>query len=147
MAEESFTGRRRGHHTEMDDSSPARRFMDALKELESSGDTGPICDLFAGEPTLLRPEVDKSGSSGSDPARFWEDYKAQFSAISTEFTEVQEGAELVTLEWSSSGQLSTGRDIDYRGVSILSFDDEGRVRRFATYYDTAAFLEPADHSS
>ncbi len=121
--------------------------MDALSELESSGDTGPLSDLFAGEAELLRPEVDKSGSSGRDPRRFWQDYVAQFAAIKTEFTEVHETDVLAVLEWSSSGQLSTGRDIDYRGVSLLSFDDDGRVRRFATYYDTAAFLEPADHGS
>ena len=58
---------------------------------------------------------------------------------------MSESGDLGLLEWTSSGRLSTDRDITYRAVSILEFDDDDRVARFATYYDTAAFLEPAAH--
>ena len=43
------------------------------------------------------------------------------------------------LEWTSTGHLTTGAEISYRGVSVLDFDAGGRVTRFTTYYDTAAF--------
>lgn len=130
----------------MSDQSPARQFMSALQELDSSGDTGAISAMFADGAELLRPEVDKAGSSTDDPEHFWSDYRKQFSDISTEFTEVQEADEFAALEWTSSGELSTGRPIGYAGVSLLTFDGQGKVRRFSTYYDSAAFLEPADES-
>ena len=41
------------------------------------------------------------------------------------------------LEWESKGTLESGRDISYAGVSLLTFDADGTVSRFATYYDTA----------
>ena len=89
-----------GHFRRMSEDSTARRFMSALDELDSSSDAGSITSLFAENPELLRPEVDKAGSSNQDP--------------------------------------------DHAGVSLLSLDDDGKVKRFSTYYDTAAFLEPAD---
>ncbi len=128
----------------MSEDSTARRFMSALDELDSSSDAGSITSLFAESAELLRPEVDKAGSSNQDPDQFWTDYRNQFSEVSTEFGEVQETDSFAALEWRSTGKLSTGRDIEYAGVSLLSLDDDGKVKRFSTYYDTAAFLEPAD---
>ena len=128
----------------MSEDSTARRFMSALDELDSSSDAGSITSLFAESADLLRPEVDKAGSSNQDPDHFWTDYRNQFSDVSTEFGEVQEADSFAALEWRSTGKLSTGRDIEYAGVSLLSLDDDGKVKRFSTYYDTAAFLEPAD---
>jgi ketosteroid isomerase-like protein len=43
---------------------------------------------------------------------------------------------------ASTGTLSTGRPIEYRGVTVLEFDD-GAVTRLRTYYDdSAAFIAP-----
>jgi hypothetical protein len=129
----------------MSDDSTAARFMSALKELDSSGDSENITSLFADGAELLRPEVDKAGSSNQDPDQFWTDYRSQFSEVSTEFGEIQDTGSFASLEWRSTGELTTGRPIEYAGVSLLSLDDDGKVERFATYYDTAAFLEPADN--
>ena len=118
--------------------------MSALDELDSSSDAGSITSLFAESAELLRPEVDKAGSSNQDPDQFWADYRNQFTEVSTEFGEVQEADSFAVLEWRSTGKLSTGRDIEYAGVSLLSLDGDGKVKRFSTYYYTAAFLDPAD---
>ena len=127
----------------MADETPAHRFATALQELDSSGDAAALTGLFADGAELLRPEVSKPGSSNDDPAAYWEAYRAQFSEVSTEFSRIQEAQGTAWLEWTSRGTLSTGRDIEYAGVSLLDLDDDGRVTRFATYYDTAAFIEPA----
>jgi hypothetical protein len=132
-----------GHLWQMSDESTATRFMSALDELDSSSDTGAIASLFADGAELLRPEVAKAGSSNQDPDQFWTDYRNQFSEVSTEFGEVQDAGSFAALEWRSTGKLTTGRSIEYAGVSLLTLDDEGKVKRFSTYYDTAAFLEPA----
>lgn len=128
----------------MSDQTPAQRFADALQQFESSGDGDALREQFSDSPELLRPEVDKTGSSSSDTAAFWDAYLEQFDEIRTEFTHVVESDQHAALEWTSTGRLSTGRDIEYRGVSLLSMSGDGRVERFATYYDTAAFLEPAE---
>ncbi|WP_347278181.1 nuclear transport factor 2 family protein [Leptolyngbya sp. FACHB-541] len=62
-----------------------------------------------------------------------------FDRIHSEFTHVVEGNDSSVLEWVSRGALSTSEEITYRGVSILEFN-HGKVQRFRTYYDSAAFL-------
>ena len=126
----------------MPDSARAQRFADALQKLESSGDSAELLDQFAEGAELSRPEADRSDSE-TDASKFWDAYLAQFDTIETSFSAVDEAGDRGVLEWQSSGSLSTGRSIDYRGVSLLTFDDDDKVSRFATYYDTAAFLEPS----
>ena len=127
--------------------SPGQRFASALQQFEQSGNTDVMVSQYAESAELLRPEVDRTGSSGTDPVQFWEAYLAQFSEVSTEFTEITECDTHAALEWRSRGSLSTGRDISYAGVSLLTLDGGGKVRRFATYYDTAAFIEPTTERS
>jgi hypothetical protein len=126
----------------MADQTPARAFADALLAFESGGEVSELAGLFADGAELVRPEASGLEDPG-DAAGFWTSYRNQFDEISTEFGHVQEGEEYASLEWSSSGSLSTGRSITYRGVSLLHLDADGQIDRFATYYDTAAFLEPS----
>ena len=126
----------------MADQTPARAFADALLAFESGGDASELAALFADGAELVRPEASGLDDPG-DAEAFWSSYKSQFDEISTEFGEVQEGEDHASLEWTSSGSLTTGRSITYRGVSLLHLDGEGKIDRFATYYDTAAFLEPS----
>lgn len=125
----------------MPDSARAQRFADALQSFERSGDADELLEQFADGAELGRPGADR-GDTGTDASSFWEAYRSQFSELSTTFSAVDEVGSRGILEWTSTGSLSTGRDIEYRGVSLLTFDDDGSVSRFATYYDTAAFLEP-----
>lgn len=115
-------------------------FASALQQLEG-GDQDALLAQFADSVTLFRPEV-KHQEGESDPQAFWKAYRDQFSDISTEFTHVAEAGDIAMLEWESTGTLTTDRPISYRGVSLLTFDDDGKVSRFATYYDTAAFTNP-----
>ncbi len=129
----------------MTDETPGQLFEAALKRLDETGDPAAILERFADGAELHRPEVDKQ-SSTKDAEAFWTAYRKQFDELSTEFTHRAETEEHAALEWQSTGRLAAGRDISYRGVSLLTFDSDGRVTRFATYYDTAAFLEPTDLS-
>jgi SnoaL-like domain len=129
----------------MSDQTPGQLFEDALQRLDETGDPSDLLARFADGAELHRPEVHNQ-SATADAATFWKAYRAQFDEISTEFTHRTETEEHAALEWQSTGRLAAGRDITYRGVSLLTFDGTGLVTRFATYYDTAAFLEPADVS-
>ena len=124
----------------------AQRFADALQEFERSGDVEAfVGGVFAGDAELHRPEHrDQTESGRQGAATFWEQYRSQFDGIASSFSRVEERGGLGVLEWTSEGSLSTGRPIRYAGVSVLDLDGEGRVTRFATWYDTAAFIAPQD---
>lgn len=124
----------------MSDSSRTQAFADALQSFESEKDDAALLACFADGARLIRPEADRSDTE-DDPQAFWQAYLDQFGTIATSFDEVREEGDLGVLEWHSEGELATGRDIAYRGVSVLVFDGE-EVTRFSTYYDTAAFVEP-----
>lgn len=122
----------------------AQAFADALQQLEKSGDVDAfVQDQFAEGATLLRPEVDQE-VNGSDGARqYWQQYLGQFSDIASSFDRITGSGNLGVLEWTSTGTLAAGAAINYRGVSLLDFDDQGKVSRFATYFDTAPFAGAA----
>ena len=118
----------------------AQAFADQLNKLEADGDVDRfVGEVFAAEVELVRPESHQQ-LSGHDGARtFWTQYLAHFDSIRSEFSRVVDSDDLGVLEWRSTGRLRTGADIAYSGVSVLDLDGEGRVRRFATYYDTTPF--------
>ena len=122
--------------------SRAQDFADALQRLEQDGDVDAFVELFADDVALIRPEPG-NGGEGPDGARtFWTDYLGQFEQIRSTFSRVEQDGALGELEWVGEGALRTGRSVSYAGVSLLTFDDAGKVTRFATYYDTAAFVHP-----
>lgn len=115
-------------------------FVDALRRAEDAMDPEPLVALF-GDRSALENAARGVARSGPDGARrFWRDYLAAFGRVRSEFSRVLEGPSSATLEWESAGTLAaTGEAIRYRGASVLEFDGD-RVARFATYYDSAAFL-------
>jgi ketosteroid isomerase-like protein len=125
----------------MTDTARADAFSKALQEMEKSGDAEDLLAQFGDGAELKRPEVQHSTGS-TDPDKFWSSYREQFSEISTEFTHVAEADDLAVLEWTSKATLAAGRSIEYAGVSLLTFGPDDKISRFATYYDTAAFVVP-----
>jgi ketosteroid isomerase-like protein len=116
----------------------ASAFAEALQQFEQDGDLDAFVRIFTDDAELLRPEQ-RSGQSGSAGAKaFWQAYLDQFGQIRSTFSRVVEAGDLGELEWTSRGTLGSGTDVEYEGVSLLEFAEDGRVRRFATYYDTAA---------
>ena len=121
----------------------AQTFADALQRLESGGDLDDFTALFAEGAELRRPEQDTAEHGRDGARRFWQTYLDQFEGIASSFSRVVDAGPLGELEWTSEGSLRTGRPITYAGCSLLEHDDDGLVVRFATYYDTAAFVREA----
>ena len=118
----------------------AKKFMDALHTLEKTGDSGEIVSQFA-EGAVLLSIVQGRTHEGRDGAKaFWGEYLKPFDTIHSEFTHHATDGSLAILEWRGTGKLKAGRDIGYEGCSLLEFDDSGKVARFRTYYDSAAFV-------
>ena len=119
------------------------QFAAALHDLEGTGDVDAFVAVFADDVELVRPETQQQLAGVAGARAFWQQYLATFDHISSDFRRVVDG-EVGVLEWTSTGQLAGGAPITYAGVSLLDFDDAGKVRRFATYFDTQAFgPEPA----
>lgn len=126
-------------------------FMKRLQDAERTRDTKRLSELFAEDAELLNLTRPISHTKQSDPTssppsipsfppqQFWSQYLHAFSNIQSHFTEVMDDGRTAVLEWHSSGQLPTELPIEYNGVSILEYEN-GRITRFRTYYDSAAFL-------
>ena len=120
----------------------AARFKEALQQTEQSRDPSAVASLFREDARL----TNLGGDHGNDATKFWQIYLDQFSEIRSEFTGEIASHGRVALEWQSRGKLSDGKPIDYRGVSVIEFDDDA-VTSFRTYYDSAEFVRSGTHYS
>lgn len=119
----------------------ADRFIRALQQVEETGNVEPLAELFADDAEISSLAVIEPLRGYAGAREFWKEYLHAFDHIHSQFTRVIEHDGEIILEWKSEGVLRNGCPIDYCGVSILETAD-GRVRRFRSYYDTAAFLKP-----
>lgn len=120
----------------------AQQFAEALQRLEQTRELDALLERFAEDAVLVRPEPGGEEQGREGARRFWQAYLDQFDEIASTFGRVVATGPYGELEWVGEGQLRTGRPITYAGVSLLEHDDDGKVVRFATYYDTAAFTAP-----
>ena len=124
-------------------SDHASAFAERLNQLEADGDVESfVAGVFTDDAELVRPEAHQRLQGGPGARSFWQQYLDHFDTVSSEFSRVVTADALGVLEWTSRGRLRGGGDITYSGVSLLDLDGEGRVTRFATYYDTTPFHAP-----
>ena len=114
----------------------ARTFATALQTFEKDGDVAAFAALFADDAVTQR--FDARGERRGEVQAFWDEYRAQFQSISTTFYDVVEGADRFALEWTSEGTLADGRDINYRGVTVIDLSGD-TITKLSTYYDSAQF--------
>ena len=119
--------------------SRAQQFAVALQRLEQDRDLDAFLTRFSDDVRLMRPETGGHEQGGPGARQFWQAYLDQFDDIASTFSRLVDADSVGELEWTSTGQLRTGRDITYTGVSLLEHDGDGKVQRFVSYYDTAAF--------
>lgn len=120
-------------------SEMAECFMQTLQQIEESKDVEPLVSLFAEDAELSNLAMTEPLRGVDGARRFWQKYLSVFDRIHSHFNHVTEGNNTAVLEWVSDGVLSDGEPIKYSGVSIVEVN-QGKVQRFRTYYDSAAFL-------
>jgi ketosteroid isomerase-like protein len=114
-------------------------FMRCLREAEQSHDLNSLCDLFTDDADMLNLTRQRSsGAKGHQPRPFWSHYVGAFEKVESHFTNVIDDGRHAVLEWHSIGRLPMGLPVEYNGVSILEYRN-GKIHRFRTYYDSAAF--------
>lgn len=121
---------------------PTQAFVDALSTLEKDGDTDKIVACFADDAEVFAL-VDRRRHTGQDGVTsFWAEYRREFDKIESTFSNISVEGNLAVLEWTGKGTVAgdDAREISYDGCSILHFNDDGKITRFRTYYDSAAFV-------
>jgi ketosteroid isomerase-like protein len=119
----------------------AQQFIDALHALEagSADDVDQIADLFSDDSQVINAALKLAGESrtGRDGARaFWTEYRKTFGEARSEFFQITANGEAAGLFWTTKGTGNDGQPMEYDGVSLLVFNDEGKIRLFRGYYDT-----------
>ena len=112
-----------------------QQFVEALRQLETTGDADPIAALFAADADLSNPMVKHDGEGKAGAHVFWSRYRASFETVSSTFRTIVAQDDAALLEWVSEGVMR-GQPVRYGGVSVLEFGDTGIVA-FRSYFDTA----------
>ena len=112
----------------------AEKFMAALGELESDGNTENIVSLFADNCEVGNTTLTET-LHGSDGAHhFWTNYRKSFGDVRSEFRNKIYSDRTAALEWTSKGTAENGHPIDYEGVSILEIHGD-KISRFFAYFN------------
>ena len=122
----------------------ARTFATALQTFEKDGDAAAFAALFTDDAVTQR--FDARGERSGEVEQFWTEYRDQFNSISTTFYDVVEGGDRFALEWTSEAELSDGRPITYRGVTVIDLDGD-KITTLRTYYDSAQFAATTARTS
>ncbi|MEO7576538.1 MAG: nuclear transport factor 2 family protein [Massilia sp.] len=118
----------------------AQRFIGQLDRLEhgEEGAAGALAALFADDARLSNPIIEREGGErvGREAiAAFWQAYRGNFSDIHSAFFDLTAGEQSAGLFWRSEGAGRDGQPLAYEGVTLLQFDEGGRITRFKGYFD------------
>lgn len=119
----------------------AQQFIDALHALEQGDveNVDQLAGMYSDDARLVNAALKLAGQerTGQDGARqFWTEYRRTFGAAYSEFYQVTVNEQAAGLFWTTKGTGNDGQPMEYDGVSLLVFDDQGKIKLFRGYYDT-----------
>lgn len=122
--------------------SLAGRFIEQLHQLEhgEARTANALAELFSDDAQLTNSIIESDGAKsqreGRDEiAQFWREYRESFQTIHSEFVEITASDHSAGLFWTSDGEDAEGHPLRYEGVSLLTYDDKGKISRFKAYFD------------
>lgn len=119
----------------------AQQFIDALHALEQGdgGNVDQLAGMYSDDARLVNAALKLAGQerTGQDGARqFWTEYRRTFGEARSDFYQVTVNEQAAGLFWTTKGTGNDGQPMEYDGVSLLVFDDQGKIKLFRGYYDT-----------
>lgn len=119
----------------------ADRFIGELHRLEQgdAASADSLTQMFAPDAELANPLIEREGSCrrGHDQIfAFWRQYATTLGDIHSDFFDVTTNEHSAGLFWRSSGTGPSGEPLKYEGVSLLVFDNAGKIVRFQGFFDT-----------
>jgi hypothetical protein len=124
-------------------------FIHRLQEAERTFNSKELIAIFEKNAEVLnltRNNTSTKTEHADSPEQFWRQYLHAFQKVESRFGNRIDNGEVAVLEWHSSGILPMGIPIEYSGVSILEYSGT-QIKKFRTYYDSAALLPHAPTSS
>ena len=119
----------------------AQQFIDALHKLEqgSEQDVGDLVSLYSDDARIVNSALklageERTGRQGVQ--EFWTEYRRTFGEAYSEFFQVTANDESAGLFWTTKGTGNDGQPMEYDGVSLLVFNQDGKISLFRGYYDT-----------
>jgi len=127
----------------METGTLTQNFIDALAQLEQTGNHEPMHEQYAPDCELWTLTHKEPLKGKEEIAKFWQTYSDHFETVKSEFVRTIVDDNHAALEWQAKSTLrQNGEEITYWGVTLLDFGDNG-ITRFASYYDMKPFLEAA----
>lgn len=125
----------------MNPKQQAQQFIDALHALEQGSEENveAIVALFSDKARLTNAALQLAGhdESGLEGARhFWTQYRRTLGKAYSRFSHITTDDKSAGLFWTTEGQTPDGVDLTYDGVTLLEFDESGKITFFRGYYDT-----------
>ena len=117
-----------------DMSDTTRRFIEALHALEGRRDLNAMAEVFSQDAEISNPLRGEARPDPEGARHFWEQYRASFEEIHSEFLNIVDNGAVAMLEWRSDGRIVNGEPFHYGGVTVLELEGDA-VRRFRTYFD------------
>lgn len=119
----------------------ADRFIAELHRVESGDEAGVdnLVDMFSDDAKLTNPVIQrkKGQRSGRDEiADFWREYRASMGDAHSEFFDVTASDHSAGLFWRTRGTNAAGQNLEYEGVTLLMFDDNGKIASFKGFFDS-----------
>jgi ketosteroid isomerase-like protein len=119
----------------------AEQFIDALHTLEqgSENDTDALVEMYSDDTRIINAALKLAGKEhhGREGAQqFWREYRSTFGKVFSEFYQVTSNEESAGLFWTTKGTDNEGKPMEYDGVSLLVFNEQGKISLFRGYYDT-----------
>lgn len=112
----------------------AEIFINALHELEETGEPESIAALYAENAEIVNV-VSPKKFAGPDGARdFWTKYRETFGAMRSEFRNQIVAENRAALEWTTRGTSKENHEITYSGVTILEFEGD-KISRSCAYFN------------
>jgi ketosteroid isomerase-like protein len=118
----------------------AQQFIHQLHRLEE-GDRAAVdglASLFADNAALSNSILEQQGRElvgRDDIAGFWREYRGSFDRLHSDFADVTASERSAGLFWHSTATGSNGELVEYDGVTLLTFDDSGKITRMRGYFD------------
>lgn len=122
----------------------ADQFIGRLHQLEQGdiADAEALAELFSDDAELSNSIIEADGAKSRRDGReeivqFWREYRESFQAIRSEFIDITANQHSAGLFWTSDGSDANGQALRYEGVSLLIFDESGKIKNFKAYFDQA----------
>lgn len=112
----------------------AQEFIDALHELERTGDPGALVARYADDCEVGNLTATGSFQGNGGARQFWSEHRQLFDELRSTFRNIIVEDGRAALEWTIEGRAKAGGEVTFTGVTLLEFEGESITRSMA-YFD------------